>query len=97
VADIAREPGDEIVDREIGVGRETPVNDIEIAGVQAPARSLPGTRLNAFVTIRQHGFAGGAATLSVRDGDKIVASRQIRLDADGKPAAVPGAGAQPAR
>jgi hypothetical protein len=34
--------------------------------------------------IRQHGFAGGAATLTVRDGEKVVASRQIRLDADGK-------------
>ncbi len=68
----------------IGVGRETPVSDIEIAGVQTPARSLPGTRLSAFVTIRQHGFAGGVATLSVRDGDKIVASRQIRLEGDGK-------------
>lgn len=68
----------------IGVGREKPVNDIEVFAVQAPARSLPGTKLNAYVTIRQHGFAGGAATLTVRDGQKVLASRQIRLDADGK-------------
>lgn len=68
----------------IGVGRDKPVNDVEISAVEAPARSLPGARLNAFVTLRQHGFAGGAATLTVRDGEKVLASRQIRLDGDGK-------------
>lgn len=68
----------------IGVGRERPVNDIEISAVEAPARALPGARLNAYVTLRQHGFAGGAAALTVRDGQKVIASRQLRLDGDGK-------------
>lgn len=68
----------------IGIGRETPANDIEISAVQTPARSLRGTRINAFVTIRQHGFSGGAATLTVRDGAKVLATRQLRLDADGR-------------
>lgn len=83
----------------VGIGRETPVNDAEISAVQAPARSLKGSRVNAFVTIRQHGFAGGAATLTVRDGAKVLATRQIRFQADGRqsienisfPAGEPGA------
>jgi uncharacterized membrane protein len=68
----------------IGVGRTAPVNDIEVFSVQMPARALPGARLNAFVTVRQHGFAGGAATLTVREGEKTLATRQIRLEGDGK-------------
>mgnify|MGYP005834391417 CR=1 FL=1 len=68
----------------VGIGRERPENDVEITAVQAPARALPGARLSAYVTLRQHGFAGGAATLAVREGQKVLASRQIKFDGDGK-------------
>ncbi len=73
----------------VGLGRATPENDIEISAVQMPARALAGSKLNAFVTLRQFGHSGQAARLTVREGDKVLASREIRLPEDGKQAIEP--------
>lgn len=73
----------------VGLGREKPENDIEISGVQMPARTLTGSKLNAFVTLRQSGFAGRPARLTVREGDKVLASREVKLPEDGRQAIEP--------
>lgn len=66
----------------IGYGRERFEHDIELADVQAPARALPDSRVQAQVTIRQRGYNGQRAHLIAREGGRIVASQQIALSKD---------------
>lgn len=68
----------------VGFGSERIGKDIEIAGAAIPARVLPGARLSAVVTLRQAGFAGQPARLSVKEDSKTLSSREIRLPADGE-------------
>jgi uncharacterized membrane protein len=70
----------------VGFGREQIDRDVEITDVTLPARALPGSRLSAAVTFRQAGFAGKRAKLGVRDGDKLLASREVALPSDGSSA-----------
>ena len=51
--------------------------------VVAP-RALTDSRLSARVSFHQHGYSGRKSTLSVRDGDKVLASREITFGADDK-------------
>ena len=67
----------------VGFGREKPGRDIEIADAALPARTLPGSRIAAQVTLRQYGYAGRPAKLAVRDGDKVLAAREVKLASDG--------------
>jgi len=69
----------------IGFGREKPERDVEISDAVLPARALADSRLSALVTFRQYGFAGQKARLSVRDGGKVMASREVQLKGDGVP------------
>ncbi|HTQ53290.1 MAG TPA: glutamine amidotransferase [Bryobacteraceae bacterium] len=69
----------------IGFGREKPGKDIEITDAVLPSRALPDSRLSALVTFRQYGFAGEKAQVSVRDGSRILATRQVQLKGDGAP------------
>jgi len=63
----------------IGFGREEFARDIEIADAATPARALPGSRLNAMVRIRQHGYTRQRARLTVRDSGKALASQEVLL------------------
>lgn len=63
----------------IGVGREQISNDIELDGLDVPARALAGSRLQAQVAIRQNGFDGKRARLVLTAGGAILASRDIVL------------------
>ena len=67
----------------IGLGRERLSRDVEVAGVQTPARALAGARIAAQVTIRERGYTGTQARLTARDGGKVLASRLVTLKADG--------------
>lgn len=67
----------------IGFGRERFARDIEITDVQTADRALAGSRLTAQVTIRQTGYAGRKTRLSIRDGARVLASRDVELGADG--------------
>lgn len=67
----------------IGFGREKFERDVEISDVSLPARTLADSRLNAQVSFRQFGFARQKAKLSVRDGEKILASQEVTLKPDG--------------
>ena len=67
----------------VGFGREQPVKDLELTDVQAPARALAGSRVSAQLTFQQRGYEGKKAKLSVREGAKVVAMREITLAKDG--------------
>ena len=67
----------------IGFGREHPDKDVEVEDVVLPARALPQSRLSAVVTLQSWGLKGDKTRLTVKDGDKILASREISLKGDG--------------
>ena len=69
----------------IGFGRERLSRDIEISDVAVPARALADSRLSAAVTYKQFGSTRDKARLVVREGDRLLASREIVLKAEGVP------------
>jgi uncharacterized membrane protein len=69
----------------IGFGRERLSRDIEISDVALPARAMADSRLSAEVTFRQFGCTREKARLVVREGDRLLASREIVLRAEQTP------------
>ena len=67
----------------VGIGREQFARDLEISDVQVAPRTLADSRLSAYVSFRQRGYAGGKATLKVVENGKILAARQVTLKPDG--------------
>lgn len=67
----------------IGVGRENFERDIEITDATVPPRALAGSRLTAAVSFRHAGFAGKKARLTVRDGGRVLAAREVALTGEG--------------
>ena len=67
----------------IGFGREKMAHDMEITDVQVPQRALPDSRLSAQVSFHQHGYAGQKAKITLRDGQKTLASNEVVLKSDG--------------
>jgi uncharacterized membrane protein len=68
----------------VGFGAEHMSHDVEIEDASIAARALANSRMAATVTFQQDGFAGQKTTLSVRDGGKLLASRDVTLAGDGK-------------
>jgi uncharacterized membrane protein len=66
----------------IGFGREQ-YQDIEINDVSLPARALADSRLAASVSFHQRGYSGRKAMLAVRDGAKVLTTREITFGPDG--------------
>src|SRR5665213_2039366 len=67
----------------VGFGSEQISHDVEINDAVVAPRALADTRLAARVTLHQRGYAGQKAMLTVREGGKVLAGRQITLAADG--------------
>ena len=67
----------------VGLGQEQSVHDVEINDATVAPRALADSRLAATVNFHQTGYAGHKGTLRVRDGDKVLAAREITLAADG--------------
>jgi uncharacterized membrane protein len=67
----------------VGFGPEQVPNDVEINDATVAARAMQNSRLSASVSFHQRGYSGHKATLAVRDGDKVLASREISLASDG--------------
>jgi hypothetical protein len=67
----------------IGFGREKMARDVEISDVQIPQRALPDSRLPATVSFHQHGYSGSKTKITLRDGAKVLATREVTLKADG--------------
>ena len=63
----------------VGVGRTKIPGDVELADVSVSPRALPHSRLSAQVGIRHSGDGDQTTRLSVRDGSRVLASKQITL------------------
>ncbi|MFT3906420.1 MAG: vWA domain-containing protein [Steroidobacteraceae bacterium] len=61
----------------VGIGRERMPEDLELQSVSLPARTLPGTSLNARVAIRHDGAAH--TRLKVYDGEQLLAAQDVDL------------------
>jgi hypothetical protein len=68
----------------VGYGREEAAHDVEIEDVGVAEKAFAGTRVAATVTLTQHGYVGQNATLTVRDGSRMLASREINFGPDGR-------------
>ena len=63
----------------IGFGETALDHDVELEGLSLPARTLPDSRLEAQVKIRQRGFSGDQTKLVIASGGKTLATRDIKL------------------
>jgi hypothetical protein len=68
----------------VGFGAEHVDHDVEIDDATLPPRALAKSRMAATVTFHQYGFSGQKATISVRNGDKLLASRNVTMAGDGE-------------
>ena len=68
----------------VGFGLEHAAHDVEIDDAVVAPRALADSRLAAKLQFHQHGYAKQKAMLTVRDGDKVLAGRQITLASDGE-------------
>ncbi len=68
----------------VGYGQEVVSRDVEMNDAVISPRALADARLSAAVSFHQNGYAGRKANLSVRDGDKVLTSREITFTGDAK-------------
>jgi uncharacterized membrane protein len=68
----------------VGVGRTEMPRDVELVDVTVPSQALPGSRLNARISLRQSGLDGQKARLTIRDGGRILAAKDVTLAASGR-------------
>jgi uncharacterized membrane protein len=68
----------------IGFGAEALAHDVEIEDVSVATRATANARVATTITLMQHGYAGQKATLTVRDGDKTLAAREVELAPNGR-------------
>lgn len=66
----------------VGVGKEVFEKDVEILQVSAPRQLMPETSAVARVSLRQNGYPGARGRLEVREGSRLVESREIYFDRD---------------
>jgi uncharacterized membrane protein len=67
----------------IGFGREQAVHDVEMEDVNVAPRAMADSRVRATVSVKQRGYPAGKTTLTAKDGDKILAQKEVALGADG--------------
>ena len=68
----------------IGFGNSEASHDVEIEDVSVAPNAVANARITSSVTLMQHGYTGNQAMLSVRDGEKTLAEREITLGSDGR-------------
>jgi uncharacterized membrane protein len=67
----------------IGFGNTENKHDVELENVSVAASSVANARLAATISLTQHGYAGQKAIVTVRDGDKTLAAREVTLPVNG--------------
>ena len=72
----------------VGVGEESLHRDIQIGRISVPRSTLKGTSILVDAVVTHRGFPGETVMLDVEDEGRIVGSQEVRLPADGEPAAV---------
>ena len=68
----------------IGFGEQEPAHDMEVEDVSVATTAVAQARIAATVSLTQHGYTGRQATLTVRNGNSLLAARQITLGAEGR-------------
>lgn len=68
----------------VGFGLEQIPHDVEVDDAVVAPRALADSRLAAKVSFHQAGYAGQKANLTVRDGDKVLATQEVKFDPDGE-------------
>jgi uncharacterized membrane protein len=68
----------------IGYGEERPVRDVEIEEVNVEPKAVTGARVACVVSLTQFGYTGQTARVTVRDGEKLLAARDIALGPEGR-------------
>jgi uncharacterized membrane protein len=68
----------------VGLGAEEVPHDVEMDDVTVAPRTMANSRLAATVTFHQRGYAGQKSILTVRDQEKILSSREVTFNNDGK-------------
>ena len=67
----------------VGFGAVRVPQDIEIESVALTGRALAHSRVTAVVEVAQSGFANRHTSVTVRDGARLLATRELTLGADG--------------
>ncbi|MBS1801521.1 MAG: hypothetical protein JSS95_17050 [Acidobacteria bacterium] len=67
----------------VGFGRTEIAHDVEMEGVSVAVNAVVNSRMQAALSFEQHGYAGQTAKVTVRDGDKTIATREVNLAPDG--------------
>ena len=67
----------------VGFGPTTPARDLELEDVQVQPRALEKSRLQATVSLVQHGFAGQTARVTVRQHGQVLTTQTVALGRDG--------------
>src|SRR3954470_2528665 len=63
----------------VGIGSEQVPDDVELSDISLPNKTLAGARLQAEVTIRQHGFSGKRARIVLTNAGTVLAARDVTL------------------
>ncbi len=63
----------------VGVGREEIAGDVELSDIDVSSSALPKSRVTARATIRHSGSGARETRLTVKDGNTILASKNITL------------------
>jgi len=67
----------------VGFGKFESAHDVELEDVSVAANAVANARVTATVSMIQHGYEGQKATLTVRDGNKMLAAREVTLASNG--------------
>lgn len=67
----------------VGFGNVERAHDVELEDVSVVPKAIVNARLTATVSLKEHGYAGQKATLTVRDGDKTLAAHEVTLAPNG--------------
>jgi uncharacterized membrane protein len=67
----------------VGFGNPEQAHDVELEDVSVVSKAIVNARLTATLSLKEHGYAGQKATLTVRDGDKTLAAREVTLAPNG--------------
>jgi uncharacterized membrane protein len=68
----------------VGFGREHAAHDVQIEDAVVAPNAIASSRLSAVVRFSQRGYAGRKTILAVRDGNKVLTSREVTLAPDGE-------------
>ncbi len=67
----------------IAFGSEQQIRDVEMEDASVAPNAMANARMTATLSFVQQGYAGQKATITVREGEKVLAGREVTLAANG--------------